>query len=125
MEKVLTDKVVQPGESPHSQAIIAGGFIFTQGMIYLTPDAQLLEGTLEEKITLIMENLTSVLEEAGASFKTVVKATIFVTDMASYAVVNQVYSKYVSDPFPAREVVCVKQLPLGAEVEISVIAHIA
>ena len=123
INKVETNKTILPGKSPHSQAIIAGDFVFTQGMIYLTPDGKLLEGSLEEKIELILQNLKNVLETAGTSFSNVVKATIFVTDMSSYKSVNEVYSRHFSEPYPAREAVCVKELPLGAEVEISLIAH--
>lgn len=120
--KVQTDRVVLPGKSPHSQAIVANGFVFTQGMIYLTPEGTLLEGSLEDKVKLIMDNLGEVLREAGAGFSDVVKTTIFVTDMASYSTVNQVYAGYFEDPYPARETVCVRSLPLGAEVEISMVA---
>jgi 2-iminobutanoate/2-iminopropanoate deaminase len=123
MKKIETDAVVLPGKSPHSQAIEANGFVFTQGMIYLTPEGSLLEGTLEEKVTLILKNIQAVLKEAGADFSNVVKVTVYVTDMSSYATINQVYSEYFSEPYPAREVVCVKALPLGAEVEISMIAE--
>ncbi len=124
LTKVETNKTILPGKSPHSQAIIAGDFVFTQGMIYLTPEGKLLEGELNEKVELIVLNLKNVLEEAGTSFANVVKATVYVTDMASYGAVNEVYARHFAEPYPAREVVCVKALPLGAEVEISLIAHI-
>jgi len=69
-----------------------------------------------------MRNLEAVLKEAGATFNDVVKTTIYVTDMASYGKINEVYGSYMADPFPARELVCVKELPLGANLEISMIA---
>lgn len=122
IKKVETSKTILPGKSPHSQAIIAGNFVFTQGMIYLTPEGKLLEGSIEEKTELILQNLKNVLEEAGTSFANVVKTTIYVTDMSSYPVVNEVYAKHFSEPYPARETVCVKALPLGAEIEISLVA---
>ena len=81
MEKVETNKVVLPGLSPHSQAVIAGGFVFTQGMIYLTPEAKLLEGTLKEKVTLIMENLKTILDEARTTFSNVVIGRSTKTDL--------------------------------------------
>lgn len=120
--KIQTPKAPLPGKSPHSQAIVAGNFVFTQGSIYLTPDGKLLEGTLDEQIHQIMANLKSILEEAGVTFKNVVKTTIFVTDMSIYPKVNEIYGSYFSEPFPARETVCVKELPLGAKVEISMVA---
>lgn len=64
----------------------------------------------------------AILEETGASFGDVVKATIYVTDMFVYGKINEVYGQYFADPYPAREVVRVKELPLGAELEISMIA---
>ena len=120
--KVETTKAPPAGASPHSQAIIADNFIFTQGSICLTPEGKLLEGTTEEQVHQIMKNLQAILEEAGFSFKHVVKATIYLTDMSFYGEVNRVYGSYFSDPYPARETVCVKELPLAAKVEISMIA---
>ena len=122
MKKVETNKAPLPGKSPHSQAIIASDFVFTQGSIYLTPEGKLLEGTIEEQIHQIMKNLKAILEAADTSFSNVVKTTIYVTDMSIYGKVNEVYGSYFSPPYPAREAVCVKELPLGAKVEISMIA---
>ncbi len=120
--KIETNKAPLPGASPHSQAIMAGDFIFTQGCICLTPEGKMLEGALEEHIHQIMKNLQAILEEAGVTFSNVVKTTIYVTDMSLYGTVNTIYGSYFSDPYPARETVCVKELPLGAKVEISMIA---
>lgn len=120
--KVETTKAPLPGASPHSQAIIANNFVFTQGSIYLTPEGKLLDGTIEEQIHQIMKNLSAILEAAGVSFENVVKTTIYLTDMSLYKTVNEIYGSYFSDPYPAREAVCVKELPLGAKVEISMIA---
>ncbi|HLD57186.1 MAG TPA: Rid family detoxifying hydrolase [archaeon] len=107
---------------PFSQAIQIGNMLFTGGQIHLTPEGKLLKGEIEEETHQVMKNLKAVLEEAGYSFKDVVKTTIFVTDMSLYGKMNGVYGSYMSDPFPARETVCVKDLPLGARVEISMIA---
>ncbi len=120
--KVETNKAPLPGSSPHSQAIVANNFIFTQGSICLTPEGKLLEGTIEEQIHQIMKNLSAILEAAGVSFADVVKTTIYLTDMSLYSMVNEVYKSYFSDPYPAREAICVKELPLGAKVEISMVA---
>ena len=120
--KIETPKAPLPRSSPHSQAIVANGFVFTQGSIYLTSEGKLLEGTIEEQIYQIMKNLQAILEAAGVSFADVVKTTIYLTDMSLYKTVNEIYGSYFSDPYPAREAVCVKELPLGAKVEISMIA---
>ncbi|OHB24990.1 MAG: hypothetical protein A2542_02705 [Parcubacteria group bacterium RIFOXYD2_FULL_52_8] len=121
-QKIETSLAPLPGKSPHSQAIIANGFVFTQGSIHLTPEGKLLEGTVEEQVHQIMQNLEAILKEAGSSLHQVVKSTIYLTDMSLYATVNAVYASYLSDPYPARETVCVQGLPLGAKVEIGMIA---
>lgn len=120
--KVLTNKAPQPGVMPFSQAIVVDKLVFTAGQIYLTPEGKLLEGTIEEQIHQVMKNLESILEAAGAEFADVVKTTIYVTDMAIYGKVNEIYGSYMSEPYPARETVCVKELPLGAKLEISMVA---
>lgn len=120
--KVETSNAPTPVAGPYSQAIIANGFVFTQGSIYLTTEGKLLDGTIEEQIHQIMKNLQAILEAAGTSFSAVVKSTIYLTDMSLYGTVNAVYGSYFSDPYPAREAVCVKELPLGAKVEISMVA---
>ncbi len=122
--KVETDKASSPKTSPFSQAIIANNFVFTQGSVYLTTEGTLLEGTPEEQIHQIMKNLAAILEAAGATFADVVKTTIYMTDMSLYQTVNEVYGSYFSEPYPAREAVCVKELPLGAKVEMSMVAAI-
>ena len=107
---------------PFSQAIIIEKLVFTSGQVHLTPDGKLLEGTIEEQTHQVMKNLSAILESAGTSLKNVVKTTIYVTDMTHYGKINEVYKSYMSEPFPARETVCVKELPLGARVEVSMIA---
>lgn len=120
--KVQTDKAPATGAGPYSQAIIANNFVFTQGSVYLTNEGKLLEGTIEDQIHQIMKNLQAILEGAGVGFESVVKTTIYMTDMSLYGTINEIYKSYFSDSYPAREAVCVKELPLGAKVEISMIA---
>lgn len=105
-----------------SQAIISNGTIYVAGQIHMTPEGQLVEGSTEEKLEQIMKNLQEILKAGGASLNDAVKVTIYVTDMAELKSLNAIYPKYFSDPFPAREAVCVKELPLGASIEISLIA---
>ena len=107
---------------PFSQAIISGKLVFTSGQVYLTKEGKLLEGSIEEQTHQVMENLKAILESAGTSFTDVVKTTIYVADMSLYGKINEVYGSYFSDPFPARETVCVRELPLGAKLEISMVA---
>lgn len=119
--KVETAKSAK-ATGPFSQAVVEGNLVYTSGQIYLTPEGKLLEGTIEEQIHQIMKNLQVILQEAGVSFTNVVKSTIYVTDMSVYGKVNEIYGSYLSEPYPAREVVSVKELPLGAKVEISMVA---
>ena len=107
---------------PYSQAIIEGNMVFTSGQVYLTKEGKLLEGSIEEQTHQVMRNLKAILESAGVGFKDVVKTTAYVTDMSLYGKINETYGSYFSDPFPARELVCVKELPLGARLEISMVA---
>ncbi len=122
MKTKISTLKAPPATGPFSHGIIAGNLIFTSGQIHLTGDGKLLDGTIEEKTTQVMKNLEAILKEAGVTFKEVVKTTIYVTDMSIAGKVSQVYGTYVSEPFPAREMICVKELPLKAEVEISMVA---
>src|SRR5688572_24792037 len=99
-----------------SQGITSNGLVFTAGQIHMTLDGKLIEGTTEEKVRQIMKNLEAILTAAGASFKQVVKATVYVTDISMLSDLNKTYATYFSEPFPAREAVCVKALPLGASI---------
>lgn len=120
-QKVETTKAPKAA-GPYSQAIIEGNFIYTSGQIHLTAEGKLLEGAIEEQTHQVMKNLQAVLEASGAGFEDVVKTTIYVTDLSNYGKINEVYGSYFSDPFPARETVQVAALPLGAKVEISLVA---
>lgn len=108
---------------PYSQAIEANGFLFVSGQIALDPETgALVTEDITAETTLVMENLKAILTEAGLTFGNVVKAGIFLKDMASFAAVNEIYGSYLSAPFPARETVQVAALPKNVNVEISVIA---
>ena len=119
---VETPEAPLPKTSPHSQAIIANGFLFTQGSICLTTEGKLLEGTVEEQVHQIMKNLETILKAGGTSFDNVVKSTIYLTDMSLYGKVNEIYGSHFTAQYIARETVCVQAFPLGAQVEISMIA---
>lgn len=108
---------------PYSQAIAVGNLVFTSGQIYLNSDGKLIEGEIEEQTHQVMKNLQAILEAAGVTFSEVVKTTIYVTDMSVYPKLNEVYGSYFTEPFPARETVCVQSLPLGAKLEISMVAE--
>lgn len=119
--KVKTEKA-QSAVGLLSQAIEVNGLIFTAGFIHVKPDGSMVEGSTEEKLKQIMTNIEEVLKADDSSLNDIVKATIYVTDMSILGDFNKLYVTYFSEPLPAREAVCVKELPLGANIEISVIA---
>jgi 2-iminobutanoate/2-iminopropanoate deaminase len=108
---------------PYSQATIAGNFVFVSGQIPLNPaTGELVTSGIKAETVQVMENLKAILTEAGIGFENIVKTSIFLTDMQTFAQVNEVYGTYFSANFPARETVQVAALPKGVNVEISVIA---
>jgi len=107
---------------PYSQAIVAENFIFTAGQIYLTSEGKLIDGTIEEKMHQVMKNLDAILQASGVTFANVVKTTIYITNGSMFSSINTIYTQYMKKPFPARETVIVKELPMGAEIEVSMIA---
>ena len=110
---------------PYSQAVRVGGFVYSAGQIPLIPETgKMVEGGIEAQTEQVMENLIAVLEAAGTSLANVVKTTIFVTDLGDFATINQVYGSYFDSNPPARSTVQVAALPLGANVEIEVVAVI-
>ena len=110
-------------KSPALSSFIAkSGFVFISGQIALTAKGEMLEGSIQDQTHQVMKNAQSVLKEAGTSFDNVVKTTIYVTNMSMSGEINDIYATYFKEPYPAREMIGVKELPLGAKLEISMIA---
>lgn len=108
---------------PYSQAIIANGFVFTAGQGGLIPGTKTpVEGGVSAQTRQVMENIKAILEAAGSSMDKVVKTTVFLTDMDTFAEMNAVYATYFGDQPPARSTVQVSRLPLGMAVEIEAVA---
>ncbi len=107
---------------PYSQGIVVNNLFYSSGQIPLRPDGTLVEGDVQVQATQVFENLKAVLEEAGASLNTVVKATVFIKDMNDFAALNEVYGDYFGGHKPARSCVEVARLPKDVLVEIEVIA---
>ncbi|AXI32164.1 MULTISPECIES: RidA family protein [Priestia] len=107
---------------PYSQGIVVNNLFYSSGQIPLRPDGTLVEGDVQVQATQVFENLKAVLEEAGASLNTVVKATVFIKDMNDFTALNEVYGDYFGDHKPARSCVEVARLPKDVLVEIEVIA---
>jgi 2-iminobutanoate/2-iminopropanoate deaminase len=107
---------------PYSQGIIVNNLFYSSGQIPLTADGDLVTGDVKEQTHQVFKNLQAVLTEAGASFETVVKATVFIKSMDDFAAINEVYGEYFSTHKPARSCVEVARLPKDVLVEIEVIA---
>jgi 2-iminobutanoate/2-iminopropanoate deaminase len=108
---------------PYSQGIIANGFVYTAGQAALVPGTKSLrDGGIREQTQQTLDNLKAILEAAGTSMDKVVKTTVFMVDLKEFAAMNEVYATYFSATPPARSTVQVAALPLGALVEIEVVA---
>lgn len=107
---------------PYSQGIIVNNLFYSSGQIPLTAEGVMVEGDVKVQTHQVFKNLQAVLEEAGASLETVVKATVFIKNMDDFAVINEVYGEYFHTHKPARSCVEVARLPKDALVEIEVIA---
>jgi 2-iminobutanoate/2-iminopropanoate deaminase len=119
---IKTDKAPAP-VGPYSQAVEAGGFLFCSGQISIHPQRnEVILGPIPEQTKMVMENIKAVLTEAGLNFSHVVKTTIFLTNMADFAAVNEVYGTYFKEQPPARSTIAVSGLPKGVQVEIEVVA---
>lgn len=119
---IVNTKKAPAAIGPYSQGIIVNNLFYSSGQIPLTADGGLVEGTIEDQTHQVFANIKAVLEEAGASLETVVKATVFLSDMNEFAPFNDVYGEYFSDHKPARSCVEVARLPKDVKVEIEVIA---
>ncbi|PAE36817.1 RidA family protein [Neobacillus sp. YX16] len=120
-------KVVQTTQAPaaigpYSQGMIVNNLFYSSGQIPLTAEGVMIEGGIKEQTHQVFKNLAAVLSAAGASFDTVVKATVFIKSMDDFALINEVYGEYFSTNKPARSCVEVARLPKDALVEIEVIA---
>jgi 2-iminobutanoate/2-iminopropanoate deaminase len=108
---------------PYQQAIKANGFIYTAGQIPIDPKTgNFVEGGITAQTRQVLENLNAVLAAGGSSFDRVVKATVFLKNMADFAAMNEVYAQYLGSAMPARSTVAVAELPRGALIEIDLVA---
>jgi len=122
LEKIHTEGA-PAAIGPYSQAIAHGELVFTAGQIPLDPASmQLVEGDVAAQTERVLQNLSAVLEAAGASLGTVVKTTVFLADMDDFGAMNEVYGRWFGDHAPARSTVQVARLPRDARVEIEAVA---
>ena len=124
MEKKIINTSNAPAPiGPYNQAVLAQNTLYISGQICIDPSTGNLKNRdIQEETHQAMQNLKSILQHAGMNFSNVVKTTIFLTDMNQFSEVNEIYGKYFSDHFPARETVQVSALPKFVNVELSMIA---
>jgi len=121
MQIILTKNAPAP-IGPFSQATMKNGMLFISGQLGFVVETGQLAETFEEQAELVFSHLKNILAEAGMTFANVIKVSVFVKDMGKFPVLNEIYKKYFLEPFPARELIEVRDLPKGGDVEISLIA---
>ena len=123
MKKVISTTNAPAAIGPYSQAIEVNGMLFISGQIPIDPaTGEIVEGGITEQTTQSFKNIKAILTEAGYTFDNVVKTTVFLSDMANFGAMNEVYAKNFSGDFPARSAVAVKALPKNVLVEVETIA---
>jgi endoribonuclease L-PSP, putative len=126
---MATKTIIKPAKSPtavgpYNHAVKVGDLLFCAGQIPIDPkDGNLVAGDIKVQTERVLENVKAILEDQGLTFANVVKSTVFMTNLADFAGMNEIYSKYFTSDFPARSTIQVAALPKGANVEIEVIAH--
>ncbi len=126
MKQAVSSPDAPKAIGPYSQAVRAGQLLFLSGQVPLDPATGLLvDGDIAAQTRRVFENLGAVLQAGGRSFSDVVRTTVFLADMNDFALMNEVYGQYFSEPYPARATVQVARLPKDARVEIDVIASYA
>ena len=125
MKTIIHTDEAPKAVGPYSQAVRTGNLLFTAGQVALDPaTGKMVEGDIAAQAEQVMKNLRAVLAAAGTGFEHVVKTTVFLADMADYAGMNEVYGRYLTSNHPARSAFAVRGLPLGAKVEIEMVAEI-
>ena len=123
MKEVISTEKAPKAIGPYSQAIKAGGFIFTAGQVALDPSTgQLIEGDVARQTVRVLESLKGIMEAAGSSLDRAVKTTVYLKDMGDFAAMNEVYARYFGANPPARSTVEAARLPRDVRVEIDLIA---
>ena len=123
MKKIIKTENAPAPIGPYNQAVFASNTLYISGQIAIDPKTgMIVDKSLVEETHQVMKNLNAILEAAGLTFKNVVKTSIFLSDMDFFLIVNEIYSQYFDEDFPARETLAVKTLPKNVNVEISAIA---
>ena len=123
MKKAVSSKNAPEAIGPYSQAIAAGGLVFTSGVIPVVPDTGVIAGAaVEDQARQAFTNLAKLLEDAGSSMDNVMKTTLFIKDMKEFKRINDVYAMFFREPYPARSCVEVARLPKDVKLEIEAVA---
>jgi 2-iminobutanoate/2-iminopropanoate deaminase len=123
MKRIINTVNAPAAIGPYSQAVEANGTLYISGQIPINPEVgKIVATTITEQAEQVFSNISAILNEAGYSFAEVVKSTVFLSDIADFGGMNEVYKKYYQTECPARSAFAVKALPLGALVEIETIA---
>jgi 2-iminobutanoate/2-iminopropanoate deaminase len=126
---MATKQIIKPAKSPaavgpYNHAVRVGDLLFCAGQIPLNPaDSSLVTGDIKAQTVRVLENVKAILDDQKLTFANVVKSTVFLTNLAEFGAMNEVYAQYFTENFPARSTVQVAALPKGANVEIEVVAH--
>ncbi len=121
---ILKSKNAPEAIGPYSQGKEVGGFCFFSGQIAIdTASGEMIQSSFEQEVNQVMKNISHLLKDNDLGFENLVKVNISLTDMSRFSSFNEIYSRYIMKPFPARACVAVKELPKGANVEVEVIAY--
>jgi 2-iminobutanoate/2-iminopropanoate deaminase len=122
-KQAIKSSKLAPPVGPFSPAVRIDDFVYLSGQVGQDPaTGKIVEGGVEREVEQIFAGLAAVLEAADLTFADVIRAGVFLTDMASFAAMNAIYARYFQQPYPARTTVAVAALPLGAHVEIDLVA---
>src|SRR5437879_9572691 len=123
-KQIIKPAKTAPAVGPYNHAVRVGDLLFCAGQIPLDPkDGNLVAGDIKAQTERVLQNVKAILDDQGLTFANVVKSTVFLTDLADFAGMNEIYAKYFTENFPARSTIQVAALPKGANVEIEVTAH--
>ncbi len=124
MQKVISTDKAPSAIGPYSQAIEAGGFIFTSGVIPVDPQTGEIGESIEEQARQAFTNLCNLIEASGSYVSQVVKTTVFIKDMEDFTRINEIYAEFFKEPFPARSCVEVARLPKDVKLEIEAVVAV-
>jgi 2-iminobutanoate/2-iminopropanoate deaminase len=126
----MTKQIIESPDAPaaigpYSQAVVAGGLLFTSGALPIDPaTGAMVQGSVVDRAHRVFKNLAAIAKEAGTSLDNAVKVTVYLADIADFKAVNDVYGEYFTQPFPARSAFQVAALPLGSDIEVEAIINL-